>query len=113
MSSPVISIRWLGCFTLALALLGCGLIFQREATAKADRALRLEGTLVAVDLSASSVTVKVQSGVMVVVLTNANTKIERNGMRVTLAAFRLGDRVQARFANTSGNLAIKLEAAGP
>lgn len=73
--------------------------------------LRVEGSITAVNAAAGTVTIRTQSGASVTVTTNAATKIERNGVHATLAAFKIGDRGQARYA--AGGLASKVEATGP
>lgn len=72
--------------------------------------LRVEGTVSAVDAAAGTVTIT-SGGVAVKLTVNATTKIERNGVKVTLAAFKLGDRGQARYV--AGGAAHKVEATGP
>jgi hypothetical protein len=49
----------------------------------------------------------------VVVAATAATKIERNERRATLAAFQLGDRIEAKLQSSTSNIAVKLEAVGP
>lgn len=71
---------------------------------------RVEGTITAVNVTAGSVVITTQGGTAITVPTIAATKIERNGVRVTLAAFKVGDRGQARITN---GVATKLEAVGP
>lgn len=72
--------------------------------------LRLEGTVSAVDTTAGTVTIT-SGGVAVKLTTSATTKVERNGVKATLAAFKLGDRGQARYV--AGGAAHKVEAVGP
>jgi len=69
---------------------------------------RVEGTITAIDVAASKVTIRTQSGTLVDVIAGPNTKIERNDVEVTLAAFQVGDRGQARFDATGAT--VKLEA---
>ncbi len=52
---------------------------------------------------------RIQGGRLVTVSVPASIKIERNGVRATLAAFKAGDRVQARFLN---NATTKFEGVG-
>ncbi len=75
----------------------------------APRETRLEGTLVSTNLLASQAVVRIQGGRLVTVSVPASIKIERNGVRATLAAFKAGDRVQARFLN---NATTKFEGVG-
>lgn len=78
---------------------------------KGVRGDRVEGTIVAIDLAAGSVTIRTQGGSDVEAITNAATKIERNGFRTTLSSFQIGDRGQARFSPGT-LLATKIEAVG-
>lgn len=71
---------------------------------------QIEGTIQSVDTSAGTVSIKKQDGTVVVVTTNSNTKIERNDLHVTLAAFKVGDFGEAKF-DASGQT-TKLEAVG-
>ena len=71
---------------------------------------RVEGTITAIDLAASKVTIRTQSGPLVDVVAGPNTKIERNDVHVTLAAFQVGDQAEARFDATGAT--VKLEAEG-
>ncbi|HJZ93662.1 MAG TPA: hypothetical protein VKE40_22495 [Gemmataceae bacterium] len=71
---------------------------------------RVEGTITAIDLAASKVTIRTQSGGLVDVVAGPNTKIERNDVEVILAAFQVGDRAQARF--DAQGATVKLEAEG-
>ncbi len=70
---------------------------------------RVEGTVVAVNAAAGSVSIRTQGGAVVVVTAAAGTKVERNGVRATVAQFKVGDRGQARL---TGGAATKLEATG-
>jgi hypothetical protein len=49
----------------------------------------------------------------VTIAANATTKIERNERRATLAVFKVGDRVEAKFAAATSTAALKVEAVGP
>lgn len=75
------------------------------------RPLKVEGTITGVNLVTGQVAITTISGQTVVVVAVPATKIERNGMRVPLGAFRLGDRGQALFA--ANGVAFKIEAVGP
>jgi YbbR domain-containing protein len=72
---------------------------------------KVEGTITAVDVAAGKVTITTVRGVAVTVTTTATTKIERNDRRVTLAAFKIGDRGQALY--DANKVASKVEATGP
>jgi len=71
---------------------------------------RVEGSATAVNAAAGTVTVQPQSGAAVTVKAGTKTKLERNGKGVTLAAFKVGDKVEARVG--ADGVATKLEATG-
>jgi hypothetical protein len=101
---------------VVLALAG---LFAVTETATAERGpgggtpgtVKVEGTLVGVNLLTGQVGIRVANGATVVVVVTNATKLERNGRPVPLAAFMVGDRAQA-IATTAG-VALKLEAVGP
>lgn len=72
--------------------------------------VRIEGKIVAVDLTKAQVTIMRSNGERVTVQVVAGTKIERNDRHVTLVAFKVGDRGQARLV---ANVLVKIEAKGP
>ena len=63
------------------------------------------------EVTADSVSIRQQNGNIVTVLVDGNTKIERNDLHVSLNAFQVGDRGEARF-NATSMLASKVEAVG-
>jgi hypothetical protein len=67
----------------------------------------VEGTIVAVDASGRTVTIR-RGGANVLIRLTATAKIERNDVETTLAAFQVGDFGQARLG--SDGLAFKVEA---
>ncbi len=71
---------------------------------------RVEGAATAVDPAAGTVTVRTQTGAAVTVKSGTKTKVERNGKDATLAAFKVGDKVEARVG--ADGIATKLEATG-
>ncbi|MFO0923061.1 MAG: hypothetical protein U0905_11310 [Pirellulales bacterium] len=71
---------------------------------------RLEGVLVS--MAAPAVGIRTQAGVVRVIVIPTTAKIERNGVRTNLSAFKLGDRVQARFTS-NGAVVTKFEGVGP
>ena len=71
---------------------------------------KVEGTVTAVDAANLKVSIKQQNGTTVVVQAAGGTKIERNGVRVPLSAFKVGDRGQAIIS--ANGIARKLEAVG-
>lgn len=85
---------------------------QPSMAKNGGRQPRLEGTLVSVNLATSTVSVRRQNGVVVSLFIPANAKIERNDLHATLGAFKVGDKVQARFA-ADGTTVIKFEGVGP
>ena len=75
------------------------------------QAVRVEGVVAGVNLMTGQVAITTRAGVTLTVVVVPDTKVERNGRRATLAAFKIGDRVQAE-ALASG-VAVKVEAIGP
>jgi hypothetical protein len=73
------------------------------------RSLKVEGVITA--LGPSSVTISSGRQVVTVGVSSA-TKLERNGARVPLSAFRVGDKAQAIY-DPKTNLASKVEAVSP
>ena len=71
---------------------------------------RVEGTVTAIDATAGTVSIQRQSGATVTVRTGPQTKIERNDAHTTLAAFKVGDRGEARIG--ADGIATKVEAIG-
>ena len=71
---------------------------------------RVEGSLTAVDAAAGTVTLRPQTEAAVTVRAGARTKVERNNRETTLAAFKVGDKVEARVG--ADGVATKLEATG-
>ena len=67
---------------------------------------RLEGRVNDVDPRAGTVTIG-----RIVVQTDNQTKVERNGFHATLSQFKVGDRGQARW-NAGASVANKVEAKG-
>lgn len=95
-----------------LALVGCLMTALAGAdlhAASGKDPNKIEGVLVR--KTAASVVVRLQNRSLVTVVVNATTKIERNDVRATLAAFRIGDRVQAILG--ANGIATKVEATGP
>ena len=94
-----------------------GLTLKLEAGADGDEGgggtgeqTRVEGTITAVDLAAATVTVRTRSGQDVVVSVAPATKVERNDLEPTLAAFQVGDFGEARF--DAAGATLKIEAVG-
>jgi hypothetical protein len=98
----------------ALAVLFTALLALQSSSAIAKDGVRgVEGALVSVNAAAGTLNIRVRRSQTVEIATNPTTKIERNDRRATLAAFKLGDRVEAKFLTTAGSVAFKVEAVGP
>jgi hypothetical protein len=69
---------------------------------------KVEGTITAVDGGAGTVTIRTQGGSSVLVRTGPSTKLEQNGVHVTLSAFQVGDRGEAEIG--PDGIAVKVEA---
>ena len=104
---------------MAIAAIGCAFIgatdlstpaFAGGGTGNGAREPRLEGILVSV--SSPTVTIRLKNGTSRSITITGTTKIERNGRTASLAAFRTGDRVQARFT-ANGSAVVKFEGVGP
>lgn len=95
----------------ALAVVGaCGSHHADAASGKKE--VRVEGRVASVDVAAGTVTIQTRT-IAVLVRINGATKIERNGVRRPLSAFKVGDRGQARFSDAAAAFASKVEAVGP
>lgn len=70
---------------------------------------KIEGRLISI--TGRSVSIKLQNGTTTGIVVPTTAKIERNGAKTTLASFKAGDLVQARFAS-DGKTVIKFEGAG-
>ncbi|MFO0938000.1 MAG: FG-GAP-like repeat-containing protein [Gemmataceae bacterium] len=70
----------------------------------------VEGTIVALDAAAGTVSIRTQNNTTFQISTNSSTKIQRNGSTTSLSTFKLGDRGDARIG--ANGLATKLEATG-
>jgi hypothetical protein len=68
----------------------------------------VEGTITSIDLTASTVTLQTRSGTSVTVSVSQTTIVDRNELHTTLAAFLVGDPVEAKF-DAQGNT-LKIEA---
>ncbi len=73
---------------------------------------RIEGVLVSMNVASRTANVRLQNNTVRSVSIPAAAKVERNGVRVTLAAFKVNDRVQARYA-ADGVTVVKFEGVGP
>lgn len=72
--------------------------------------LKAQGIIVGVNPVTGQVAIALRNGQTIFVVAGPTTKIERNGVRVSLYAFKLGDRGQALFAPNGA--ASKIEAIG-
>ena len=70
----------------------------------------VEGTVAAIDLHASRITIHTPSGGSVVVTVSHETVLVRNGHHVTLAAFHAGDHVVATL--DANGVVVRIEATG-
>ena len=73
---------------------------------------RLEGVLVSMNSVARTAVVRLQNNTLRSISIPIAAKVERNGVRVSLAAFKANDRVQARYSAT-GATVVKFEGVGP
>ena len=116
LSNSVLSVRCFVISACALAALSISGVFGAGShpaeAASGRRDVRVEGLVASVDVVAGTVTIQTRT-VGVLVRTNGATKIERNGVRRPLSAFKVGDRGQARFSDASAVFASKVEAVGP
>lgn len=76
-----------------------------------NQQVKVEGILTGGNAAAGQVVITTAGGANLTILVGPTTRVERNGVRVPLAAFQLGDRVQA-VTNLAGQ-ASKIEAVGP
>ncbi len=103
-----------GCHAATLADLAVGMdanaefdpvsLIAEKIQAKTDddtQALRIRGTIAAIDTTAGTVTVHPAQGSDVTVKVDASTKISRNEAPATLADLKVGDKVQAWYDGTS------------
>ncbi len=102
--------QWLAVAASAL-LVFCGLAAVDTKFAQAKDP-QIEGTLAGVNVAARTVAIRRVNNTVVAVVIPATAKIERNGVTVGLAAFKLGDRVQAKF-NAAGTVVVKFQGVGP
>ncbi len=73
-----------------------------------DDGVEFEGSIVAVDAAAGTVSIRTQGGTVVLVRAKATTKIERNDLHTTLATFQVGDFGEAEVG--ADGFATKIEA---
>ncbi len=98
------------CFTCLFAL-AAPMMMSSQAHAKApSNVVKLEGTLVAKNVAAGSLSIRKTGGAVVVVTVPSTAKVERNGVKTTIASFKLKDFVQTRSVN---GIVVKAEAVGP
>ncbi len=101
---------FVGLFGALLALAGLVSFSSSLAIAK-DPAPRLEGRLTGINVPGRRVAVRLQNGTSRTLLIPAAAKVERNGIEVSLSAFKIGDAVQARFT-VNGATVTKFEGVG-
>lgn len=95
-----------------LAIAGLASFAAEQLQAKDPPQTRVEGTLAGKNVAARRMSVRLQNGNLRVLSIPANAKIERNGVKVGLNAFKIDDRVQARLL-VNGVTVIKFEGTGP
>ncbi len=100
-----------GCIGALLALAGL-MSFASQVEAKDPPQTRVEGKLVTRNLTTRVVTIQKQGGSLVNLTIPTTAKIERNGIKVGLNAFKANDAVQARLL-VNGVTVIKFEGVGP
>lgn len=83
-------------------------LLASEITAKGGK---IEGTLTAVDLGASTITITPLGGSPVMLSVTTTTKVERNELHVSLSDLKVGDAAEARFDAATMN-ASKVETSG-
>lgn len=88
-----------------------GMAMARDKGDKGKKATEIEGTLVAVNVEASTITIQTRSGAKRDVAVTDATKIERNEVKALLKDLKIGDRVEAKI-NAAG-ATTKVEATGP
>ena len=99
-------------FGALLAIAGLVSFAANQVEAKDPPQTRVEGTLAAKNVTARRMSVRLQNGTIRVLTIPAAAKIERNGVKVGLNAFKINDRVQARLL-VDGVTVIKFEGVGP
>ena len=96
---------------LALGLISVGALgpvsISEAASGKVAKSGKVEGVLVGV--ASNGVVIKNQAGTLVSVGVTAATKVELNGVRVSVTSLPVGARAQALF-DTATNVATKVEA---
>ena len=101
-----------GCFGALLAIAGLASFAGSQVIAKDPPQTRVEGRLVAKNVAARRMSVRLQNGTSRVLTIPATAKVERNGVTVGLNAFKINDAVQARLL-VDGVTVIKFEGVGP
>lgn len=85
----------IGYASLAVIAVVTQLAVPTTVVAKNGGLVGIEGSLIGINPAAGTLVIRNRRGQSVTIATSAATKIERNDRRATLAAFQLGDRVQA------------------
>lgn len=102
----------LSCLTVAFAF--AAMLGSTATTAHAKNGNRnetkIEGTLIAKNLTTGVLSIRKQGGAVVTVKVPATAKVERNDLHSSLRAFKIGDFVQVRSVNGT---VVKVEAVGP
>lgn len=83
-----------------------------QVQAKDPPQTRVEGTLNGKNVAQRKMAVRLQNGTIRLLVIPTTAKVERNGVKVGLNAFKIDDRVQARLL-VDGVTVIKFEGTGP
>lgn len=101
-----------GCFGALLAIAGLASFAANQVQAKDPPQTRVEGTLGGKNVAQRRMSVRLSNGTFRVLTIPTTAKVERNGVKVGLNAFKIDDRVQARLL-VDGVTVIKFEGTGP
>ena len=101
----------IGFFGAMLAFATLAGFATTRVEAKDPPQTRVEGKLAGVNVAARIVTVRLQNGTTRALTIPTTAKVERNGVRASLSAFKVNDSVQARLL-VDGVTVIKFEGVG-
>lgn len=98
------------CFSLMFAMVAITMTSSQAQAKGPSNVTKLEGTLVSKNVAASKLSIRKTGGTVVVVTVPSTAKVERNGVKTTIASFKVKDFVQVRSVNGT---VVKVEAVGP